>query len=211
MRRVVPAILANDESSLTALVDSATATGAAWVQVDIMDGVFVTSQSVGPLAFLGKRLPFHWEVHLMVKEPLGYIDCFLTAGAERIVFHYEAVRSHLNVIRAIKERALGVGLALNPGTPVSAIIPFVTELDSVLFLSVQPGYYGAKFIPETLDKIRELSTRYPKLEIGIDGGIKESNICEAAGAGANDLCVGSAIFMASNPTEAYQKLSSLIA
>src|SRR5208283_5328107 len=199
MKRVVPAILANDDSTLHKLITTAAATGASWVQVDIMDGVFVPSRSIGCAAFQGLSLPFNYEAHIMVSEPIDYIDCFARAGAKRIVFHYESTNSPLDVINTIKTKNMEAGLALNPETPTDAILPFVPKVASVLFLSVHPGYYGARYIPETLDKIKALRGLFPHLEIGIDGGIKDDNIRQAALAGADDLCVGSAIFLAPDP------------
>jgi ribulose-phosphate 3-epimerase len=102
-----------------------------------------------------------------------------------------------------------VGLAVNPETPVSAVLPLVKEVDSVLFLAVHPGYYGAKFLPEVLGKIVELRQARPDMEIGIDGGIKEGNIKLIAGSGVNDIYVGSAIFLDSHPDAAFRRLEAL--
>jgi ribulose-phosphate 3-epimerase len=101
------------------------------------------------------------------------------------------------------------GIAINPETPISAIRPLVNQVDSVLFLSVNPGFYGAKFIPEVLDKIIEFRKIYPKKETGIDGGIKESNIAQAAKSGVDVICVGSAIFIQPDPAASYRHLTEL--
>ena len=112
----------------------------------------------------------------------------------------------LKVISAARRLGLSVGLAVNPETPVSAIKPFLNKIDGVLFLSVHPGFYGAKFIPEVLDKIRTLRHQQPDINIGIDGGIKESNIASIAASGVNDICVGSAIFLQPDPAAGYREL-----
>ncbi|MFC1957027.1 ribulose-phosphate 3-epimerase, partial [Chloroflexota bacterium] len=150
-----------------------------------------------------------WEAHLMVENPENYMADFLKAGARRITFHYEASPHPEKVINLIKSLGLEAGLALNPETPVSAVLPLVSEVASVLFLSVHPGFYGSPFIPEVLTKVAELRSTYPEVETGIDGGIKEGNIAQVAQAGADIIYVGSAVFLKPQPGESYQHLSAL--
>ena len=104
---------------------------------------------------------------------------------------------------------MGIGLAVNPYTPIADISPLADELDCVLFMAVHPGFYGSKFIREVLDKIAEFRHIYPDIEIGIDGGVKEDNIAGIAISGVNYICVGSAIFLQENPVESYRRLSAL--
>jgi ribulose-phosphate 3-epimerase len=101
-------------------------------------------------------------------------------------------------------------MAINPGTPVSAIVEYLPLLDSVLIMSVIPGYYGSKFIPEVLDKVGEIRAISPDMPIGIDGGIKESNILEVAASGVSDICVGSGIFLSADPVASWRHLQSLV-
>ena len=145
----------------------------------------------------------------MVLHPEAYLEDFQRAGTQKIVFHYEATDSPREVISLVRNIGLRVGLAVNPETPVSAILPLVSEVDSVLFLSVNPGFYGSKFIPEVLDKIVEFRNAQPDLEIGIDGGIKESNIAQIAQSGVDVICVGSAIFQQPQPGESFRHLLAL--
>ena len=114
------------------------------------------------------------------------------------------------VIALVRELGRQTGLAVNPETPISAIAPLVGEVDSVLFMSVQPGYYGSPFIPEVLDKIRKFRRKYPDMEIGIDGGVKEGNITRIARSGVDVIYVGSAILLQPQPDESYHHLLALI-
>ena len=126
-----------------------------------------------------------------------------------MVFHYEATSSPREVISMARKLDLGVGLAVNPETSVSTILPLIGKIDSVLFLSVHPGFYGSQFIPEVLDKIVELRSTQTGVEIGIDGGIKEGNIAQIARARPDVIYVGSAIFLQPQPGESFRHLQSL--
>jgi len=145
----------------------------------------------------------------MVLHPEAYLKDFQQAGAQKIVFHYEATSSPREVISLVRNLGMRVGLAVNPETPVTAITPLVNKVDSVLFLSVNPGFYGSKFIPEVLDKIAAFRKAQPKMEIGIDGGIKESNIARIAQTGVDIIYVGSAIFLQPQPGESFRRLQAL--
>jgi ribulose-phosphate 3-epimerase len=109
----------------------------------------------------------------------------------------------------IHEAGLKAGIAVNPDTEISVVAPLVNKLDSVLFMSVIPGYYGSKFIPEVLHKIRDFRNKYPCVHTGIDGGIKENNIEVVAETGVNSICVGSAVFCQDNPSQSFNRLQSL--
>lgn len=206
--RTVPAILTNDPMALEKLVHEAE-TFTDFAQFDIMDGKFVPSRSVSCDQIAALKTKLTWEAHLMVLHPEDCLESFKKAGAKKIIFHFEASSFPQDVIRKIRNFGMRVGLAVNPETPVNAIAPLIKELDSVLFLSVNPGFYGAKFIPEVLDKIVSFSKAFPKTEIGIDGGVKESNISQIARAGVDVIYVGSAIFLQPDPAASYRRLKAL--
>jgi ribulose-phosphate 3-epimerase len=193
---------------LTRLVRQ-TETFANYAQFDIMDGEFVPSRSVSCAQIARLKPKIKWEAHLMVMHPENCLEEFKKVGARKIVFHYEATTEPDKVIRKIKKLGMKAGLAINPETPVTAIKTLVKNLDSVLFLSVYPGFYGAKFIPDVLEKIVAFRKSYPKMEIGIDGGIKENNIAQIARTGVNVIYVGSAIFLQPDPAGSYRLLKKL--
>jgi ribulose-phosphate 3-epimerase len=206
--RVVPAILTDDPKALKAMLRQA-GTFTDYVQIDIMDGKFVPSRSVSAEQIPVIDVSINWEAHLMVEQPEKQLEKFKKAGARKAIFHFESTASPTQVIETARKLGLEVGIAANPETPVSKIKPFAGSVDSVLFLSVHPGFYGAKFIPEVLDKIGELRQARPRLEIGIDGGIKENNIALVAKSGVDVIFVGSAVFLQPQPAEAYRTLLAL--
>ena len=206
--RTVPAILTDDPIALGKMVLQ-TESFTDFAQFDIMDGQFVPSTSITCRQIVALETRLSWEVHLMVMHPEQYLEEFKKAGAQKIVFHYEATPAPERVIDRIKKLEMQVGLAVNPETPVSVITPLVNTLDSVLFLSVYPGYYGAKFIPEVLNKISDFRKAHPVMEVGIDGGIKDSNIAEIAATGVNVIYIGSAIYLQPDPADSYRRLTKL--
>jgi ribulose-phosphate 3-epimerase len=206
--RTVPAILTDDPEALQTMLRQ-TQSFTDYAQIDIMDGQFVPSRSITCEHIAGLEMKLGWEAHLMVLHPEAYLEDFQRAGAQKIVFHYEATPSPEEIISLVRERGLKVGVAVNPNTPVDAITPLADKVDSVLFLSVNPGYYGSKFIPEVLEKIAAFHKACPGVETGIDGGIKEGNIAEIARTGVDVICVGSAIFMQPDPGESFRRLQAL--
>lgn len=206
--RVVPAILTDDPAALETMVrQSETFTN--YVQFDVMDGHFVPSHSITWKHLADLTMKLTWEAHLMVEYPEKCLAEFKRAGAQKVVFHYEATPSPGEVISQARKLGLGVGLAVNPETPLSAFLSLTGEVDSVLFLTVNPGFYGSKFLPEVLDKIAEFRSIRPDIETGVDGGIKEGNIAQIARTGVDVIYVGSAIFMQAHPGESYRHLLTL--
>ncbi|MFC1986417.1 ribulose-phosphate 3-epimerase [Chloroflexota bacterium] len=208
LSRVVPAILTEDPEALKTMVRQAEGF-TTYVQFDIMDGQFVPSRSItcNDLAALSTNLS--WEAHLMVERPENYLEDYQKAGVQKVVFHYEATPSPRDVISLARELGLEVGLAINPETHVSAILPLISAVDSILFLTVNPGFYGSQFMPEVLDKVVELHRSQPAIEIGVDGGIKENNIARIAQVGVDVIYVGSAIFLQPKPGESFRRLLAL--
>jgi ribulose-phosphate 3-epimerase len=204
----VPAILTDDPDVLERLVRQAE-TFTDYAQFDVMDGDFVPSRSVSCVQIAALETRLKWEAHLMVRHPEECLEDFQKAGACKIVFHYEATPAPGEIIEKIRKFGMKAGLAVNPETHIAEIKSMVNDLDSVLFLSVNPGFYGAKFIPGVLAKIKDFRRLYPRTEIGIDGGIKESNISQIAGTGVDVIYVGSAIFLQPDPAASYRRLKEL--
>jgi len=206
--RTVPAILTDNTATLEKLVRQAESfTDSA--QFDLMDGRFVPSNSINCNDIAALKTTLKWEVHLMVLQPEDCLETFQKAGAQKIVFHYEAVASPEKIIGLVRNLGMKVGLAVNPETPIASFKHLIPDVDSVLFMAVNPGFYGAKFIPEVLEKIADFRRTYFKTEIGIDGGIKENNIAEIARSGIDVIYIGSAIFLQPNPAAAYRRLTEL--
>ena len=206
--QVVPAILTDDPNALETMVrQSEDFTD--FVQIDIMDGRFVPSQSIGHQHIAAVSPKLNWEAHLMVEHPEDCLEDYRSSGAQKVVFHYEATPAPGEVIVQARGLGLGVGLALNPETPVSVVQPLLSQVDSVLLLTVNPGFYGSSFIPGVLGKVSELRQARPDIEIGVDGGIKESNIADIAREGVDVICVGSAVFMQPQPGESFRHLLAL--
>ncbi len=206
--QVVPAILTDDRQALAKMVTQAEGF-TDYVQFDMMDGQFVPSKSITTAHLAGLQIRLSWEAHIMVLHPEGYLEGLRKARAKKVTFHYEATPSPKEVISKARRLGLGVGLAVNPETPVSAVLPLASEVGSLLFLTVHPGFYGSKFQPEVLNKVRQFRDAKPDIETGVDGGIKADNIIEVARTGLDVIYVGSAIFLQPEPAASFRRLQSL--
>ncbi len=207
--QIVPAVLTSEASKLNSMLEQAklfTDT----VQIDLMDGLFVPSVSIASSCLQANPPRCKWEAHIMVSNPEKEIDKLVKAGAHKVIFHYEATGNPRMVISLIRHAGVKAGIALNPETDPSLLAQLLGTLDSVLFMSVNPGYYGAPFIPEVLGKITEFKKQNPGIELGIDGGVKESNISLIARSGVDYICVGSAIFLSSDPAKSYRNMVKLV-
>lgn len=206
--RTAPAILCDDPQAFSKMVAQA-GTFTDFAQIDIMDGIFVPSKSITCADVSAVKIELTWEVHLMVVNPEDCLAGFRDAGAFKAVVHYEAVPDPAATINHIKSLGMKAGLAVNPGTANDAVAPFADMLDSVLFMSVNPGYYGAPFIPEVLDKVRDLRQRFPDMEIGLDGGVNKKTIPEIVQSGVDVIYIGSAVFRQPDPGQAFRRLTAL--
>lgn len=200
MIRIAPSILSADFASLGSEVAEAEVSGGDWIHVDVMDGHFVPNITLGPpivkAVSLHTKLPL--DVHLMIESPERYISDFAAAGASVITVHAEACVHLHRVVHQIKELGLKAGVAINPATPASAVREVLEDVDMVLVMTVNPGFGGQAFIPNTLRKItqiREWANEFnPDLLIEVDGGVSEATAPLVVSAGADVLVAGNAVF-----------------
>lgn len=208
MVKVSPSMLACDFTKYGAEIEKIVNAGAEYVHLDVMDGVFVPNISFGiPLIRAARKVTdATLDVHLMITEPERYIEQFASAGADIIVFHYEATNNHMEVIDKIHSLGKKAGISIKPATPTFVLEPLMNSLDLVLIMSVEPGFGGQKLIPETLDKVSQVKEMRQVLgadfEIEIDGGITVENAHLAIEAGVDVIVAGSAVFKASDPAAA---------
>lgn len=214
---IAPSLLAANFAALGDALSAAQRGGARMVHVDVMDGHFVPNISIGVpvVASLRKATDLLLDVHLMIQNPEQYVGAFADAGADMISVHQEAT-PHLNRLLAeIHERGREAGAVINPATPVSALGEVLAEADYVLLMSVNPGYGGQKFIPATLDRIRQLAAWRSRegygFRIEVDGGIGPENVAELARAGADILVAGTSVFHTPDPAESVRRLRGIAA
>ncbi|MFH1505016.1 MAG: ribulose-phosphate 3-epimerase [Candidatus Omnitrophota bacterium] len=209
MNRIIPALLTDKKEELLVMLKTCSQF-CDYVQIDIMDGEFVPSGSITISGLEGLKLAIRSEAHLMVSNPLEWLEPFKKAGTEKIIYHFEIQKDHLEIIAKIREAGMSVGLAINPPTVIEEIEYLVDKVDTVLFLSVNPGFYGACFISQVLEKIKAFKAKHPDKKVSIDGGIKLNNALSAKNAGADDICVGSAILKNKGPKQAYLEFLNLL-
>jgi ribulose-phosphate 3-epimerase len=208
---IVPAILTNNPSDLKQMIKQAEEF-CSLVQIDIMDDEFVPSKSITSKDLEKMNFKIFSEIHLMVKHPQKYIDGLKKNGAKRIIFHFEADDDADETMEKIRRENLEVGLALNPETEISQIENFLEKIDLLLLLAVKPGFYGSPFIPEVLNKAKELNRISERnFTIALDGGVNLENILEIYEAGVENACVGSRIFAKGKPADNYKEFVKRIA
>jgi ribulose-phosphate 3-epimerase len=210
--RIAPSILSADLGRLREQVEDALAGGAEWLHIDVMDGHFVPNLTFGApiLRALRRITDVPLDVHLMVQRPEHYLAEFAEAGATVFTFHPEATIHVQRHLAAARELGMMAGLALNPSTPVSLIEESLADLDLVLVMSVNPGYGGQAYIPQSTEKIRRvralLERRRARAVLEVDGGITLETIGEAWGAGADTFVAGTAVFGTPDPAQAVREL-----
>ena len=207
--KLAPSILSADFSNLRSALDQCDEGGAHYIHVDVMDNQFVPNLTIGPPVVKSLRTftQKFLDVHLMVIEPEKLVEPFARAGADGITFHIEATNNPQDIINLIKNTGKDVGISLKPETPISEIEPYVNQINLVLVMSVEPGFGGQGYIPESTKRITDLKQLLvkqciqDKVKIEVDGGIKLQNAQEVLDAGADILVVGSEIFKADDPVQ----------
>jgi ribulose-phosphate 3-epimerase len=212
---IAPSLLSANYLNLQADCDMLNASAAEWYHLDVMDGRFVPNISFGPMLidFFRKATSKVCDVHLMIEEPEKYAEAFQKAGADILTVHYEACTHLHRNIQQIKSLGMKAGVALNPHTPVSLLKDILADIDLVCLMSVNPGFGGQAFIPNTIHKIKELRQMIDecglKTEIEIDGGVTLENAKSIADAGATVLVAGNTVFKSKNPAQTIELLKNI--
>ena len=208
MIKISPSILSSDFSKLGCDVEKVEKGGAEYLHIDVMDGVFVPNISLGACVqkSIRKQSKMVFDTHLMIVDPIRYVEDFYKAGSDIITIHYESCDNVEETLKKIRDLGMKAGLSIKPKTPVEVIKPLIGQFDMLLIMSVEPGFGGQSFIPESLDKIKEAREILPELDIEVDGGINADNINEVVKAGANVIVAGSAIFGHEDVTAAIETL-----
>ena len=215
MFQIVPSILAADFTRLGEDVRRVEEAGIQMIHVDIMDGHFVPNFTMGPpiTESLRKFTKLKLDHHLMIEDPDTYAPVFIKAGADCVSVHFEVCRNLDRTLHMIQDHGAQAGVVINPATPVMLLQDVLNIVDYVLVMSVNPGYGGQKFIPHSLDKVRQLchhrAERRLGFQIEIDGGVGTENIAEVACAGVDWVVAGSSVFHAPQPAEAIQTMRRL--
>lgn len=207
MRVIAPSMLAADFGHLADEVRRVDNSPAEWIHIDVMDGLFVPNISFGFPVFkaIKSASAKFMDVHLMIVEPQNYAARFVEAGADMVTFHIEATDNPSLAIEAVRKAGAKVGISIKPKTPVAAVEPYLTDVDMVLIMSVEPGFGGQAFIPGSLDKVRELKAAIDRAGlrtiIEVDGGISAENAGALFNAGADVLVAGSSVFRTADYSE----------
>lgn len=216
MSRIAPSILAADFNCLGKQIHELEEHDVEILHIDVMDGMFVPSISFGMpvITSIRKESRLFFDVHLMVQDPIRYIEEFVKDGADSITVHVEACENVGATLKKIKEEGIQCGITLNPETPVEAVLPYLDLVDMVLVMSVHPGFGGQKLIPETLKKVERLvevrKERGLSYNIEIDGGVNQKNIGEVVSLGVDIVVAGTAVFKG-NISDNLEKIREVMA
>ena len=215
--KLAPSVLSADFGDLRGAMDICRKGGAHWIHIDVMDNQFVPNLTIGPpvVKSLRKYTDKFLDVHMMVVNPEKLVEPFARAGADGITFHVEATENPNKVIDLIRSTGKQVGISLKPGTSLTTIEPYLKKVDLVLIMSVEPGFGGQGYLPDSSERIKQLKSRLnemclDRVIIEVDGGVKLNNMKEIVEAGADVLVVGSAVFSEQDPVQTIKDFYALL-
>jgi len=212
---IAPSILAADFACLGDAIRAVESAGVRMVHVDVMDGHFVPNITIGVpvVASLRKATRLMLDVHLMIENPERYVEAFAQAGADTLLIHQESTQNLDRALNMAREHGCNTGVVINPATPVSSLSEVLGQVSQVLVMSVNPGYGGQRFIPNSIEKISQLRVLRERhnynYRIEVDGGVAAENIAEIVRAGAEILVAGTSVFQTPNPAEAVRRLQQI--
>jgi ribulose-phosphate 3-epimerase len=215
MPEILPSILSADFARLGEAIATLESAGCRMLHLDVMDGHFVPNLTIGPpvIESLRKITKMTFDVHLMIADPDRYAPIFIQAGADHVLVHQETCPHLDRTLHMIQSEGAKAGVVINPATPVSLLEDVLDFVDSVLVMSVNPGFGGQRFIPNALNKVRKLAARKRELglqfPIEIDGGVSSENVADVVRAGVEWVVAGSAIFHSVNPPAAFAEMRRL--
>ncbi len=213
--RIAPSLLSADFAAIADAIATVEAGGVEMLHLDVMDGRFVPNITWGPkiIGDLRRISKSFFDVHLMIVEPEKYVDDFRKAGADGITFHLEATPHAQRLLVHIRALGAKAGIVICPATPVALLEDIIDDVDLILIMSVNPGFGGQSFIPNSMKKIREaralIDAKNPACRLEVDGGITLENVAEVVAAGADTIVAGSSIFGAPDPKAAAQRMHEL--